>query len=273
MREGSDAVKRAMTTGPVTIERRETIAIVRFDRGGRANALDFAAMDALADAAVELGGERHLAAVVLTGPATGFSSGMDLRDPAFQRLDEMDLAELRHLAAKGPAMCRAWGGIEVPTVAAIEGPCLGGGLALASMCDFRVAGAGARFGAPEVSVGVNMGWHAVPRLLGLVGAQATRRLLLAGEDWGAAEALSAGFIDRVVAEGGALDGALGLAAALARQPAEALRMTKRQIEAAAHGLDWLASALDSDQHALAWLGADFRRTLAAFANPKGGRRE
>lgn len=259
-----------MTPDPVKIERRERIAVVRFDRGGRANALDFAAMDALAAAAHELAGDRDLAAVILTGAANVFSAGMDLRDPAFQRLDHMDLAELRHLAAKGPAMCRAWAGIEAPTIAAIEGPCLGGGFALAAMCDFRVAGEGARFGAPEVSVGVNMGWHSVPRLVGLVGAQATRRVLLIGERWSAAEAIAAGFVDRLAPDGGALDAGLELATALAQQPAEALRMTKRQIEAAAHGHDWMASALDGDQHALAWLGEDFRRSLAAFSERQGG---
>lgn len=254
-----------MTPDPVAIERRDRIAIVRFDRGGRANAMDFAAMNALAEAASGLQKDRDLAAVILTGAANVFSAGMDLRDPAFRRLDGMDLAELRHLAAKGPAMCRAWAGIEAPTIAAIEGPCLGGGFALAAMCDFRVAAEGTRFGAPEVSVGVNMGWHSVPRLVGLIGAQATRRVLLIGERWSAAEAIAAGFLDRLAPDGAALDGAIELAATLARQPAEVLRMTKRQIEAAAHGLDWMASALDSDQHALAWLGEDFRRSLAAFA--------
>lgn len=259
-----------MTPDPVAIERRDRIAIVRFDRGGRANAMDFAAMDAVAAAAGVLQGERDLAAVILTGAPTIFSAGMDLRDPAFQRLDHMDLAEIRHLAAKGPAMCRAWAGIEAPTIAAIEGPCLGGGFALAAMCDFRVAGEGARFGAPEVSVGVNMGWHSVPRLVGLIGAQATRRVLLISERWSAAEAYSAGFLDRLAPDGDALAAALDLAATLARQPAEALRMTKRQIEAAAHGLDWMASALDSDQHALSWFGDDFRRSLAAFARRQDG---
>lgn len=258
-----------MKADPVTIERRDRIAIVRFDRGGRANAMDFAAMNALAEAASGLQKDRDLAAVILTGAANVFSAGMDLRDPAFRRLDGMDLAELRHLAAKGPAMCRAWAGIEAPTIAAIEGPCLGGGFALAAMCDFRVAAEGARFGAPEVSVGVNMGWHSVPRLVGLIGAQAARRVLLIGERWIAAEAIAAGFLDRLAPDGAALDGAIELAATLARQPTEALRMTKRQIEAAAHGLDWMASALDSDQHALAWLGEDFRRSLAAFARREG----
>lgn len=259
------------SVNPVGIERRDGVAIVRFDRGGRANAMDFAAMEALAAAARALEDDREVAAVVLVGADDVFSAGMDLRDPAFARLRDMDLGELRHLAERGPRMCRAWAGIEAPTIAAIEGPCLAGGFALAAMCDFRVAGEGVRFGAPEVAVGVNMGWHSVPRLVGLVGAQATRRVLMLGERWTAAEACDAGFVDRLAPDGGALAAALDLAAVLRSQPMPAVRMVKRQIGAAAHGMDWMASALDRDQHALGWLGEDFRRTLEAYAKgPDGG---
>ncbi|MCT8972522.1 enoyl-CoA hydratase/isomerase family protein [Microbaculum marinisediminis] len=253
----------------VSVERRDRVAIVRLDRKGRANALSFAIMDALAEAARGFETDTDLAAVILTGADDVFSAGMDLRDPAFARLDDMALAELRALAGLGPRMARAWAGIEAPTVAAIEGPCLGGGLALAAMCDFRVAGPDARFGAPEVAVGVNMGWHSVPRLTALVGAQATRRLLLIGEEWTAEDALRLGFADRIADEGAALDAALAMAATLAARPATATRMVKRQIDAAAHGLDLMASATDMDQHALTWLSEDFRAALKRFGK-RGG---
>ena len=253
----------------VSVERRDRVAIVKFDRKGRANALSFAIMDALTEAARSLETDTDLAAVILTGSADVFSAGMDLRDPAFARLDDMGLAELRAFAGHGPRMARAWAGIEVPTVAAVEGPCLGGGMALAAMCDFRVAGKGARFGAPEVAVGVNMGWHSVPRLVALVGAQATRRLLLIGEEWNAGEALRLGFADQIAGDGDALDAALEMAATLASRPATATRMVKRQIDATAHGLDLMASATDMDQHALTWLSEDFRAALKRFGK-RGG---
>ncbi len=256
-----------MSHPAVTIERRARTGIVRVDRKGRANALSFDIMDALTEAARGFEGDTETAAVILTGTAEIFSAGMDLRDPAFARLDAMSLAELRALAEHGPRMARAWAGIEVPTIAAVEGPCLGGGLALAAMCDFRVAGRSARFGAPEVAVGVNMGWHSVPRLTGLVGAQATRRLLMLGEEWSGEDASRLGFVDRLVEAESALDAALEMAAALAARPAMATRMVKRQIDAAAHGLDFMASAYDKDQHALTFLSEDFRETLKRFGKP------
>lgn len=257
-----------MSHPAVTVERRETVAIVRFDRQGRANALDFAMMDALTETARGFEGDTETTAVVLTGAPAIFSGGMDLRDPAFADLDRMSLGELRALAEHGPRMARAWAGIDIPTIAAIEGPCLAGGLALAAMCDFRVAGRAARFGAPEVAVGLNMGWNSVPQLVGLIGAQATRRLLMLGAEWEAAEAERLGFADRIAADGAVLDAALDMAGALASRPAMPTRMVKRQIDAAAHGLDWMASALDLDQQALAWLSEDFRRAIRRFGTPK-----
>jgi enoyl-CoA hydratase/carnithine racemase len=248
----------------VTIEHRDTTAIVRFDRGARANAIDFSMMDALTEAARGFEADTTVTAVILTGAPELFSAGMDLRDPAFARLGEMSLADLRTLAEHGPRMARAWMSIEAPTIAAIEGPCLAGGLALAAMCDVRVAGSGARFGAPEAAVGLNMGWHSVPRLVGLVGGPATRRLLMLGEEWSAEDAQRLGFVDRIAAAGGALQSALDMAASLAARPAMPTRMVKRQIEAAAHGGDFAASAYDKDQQALAWLSADFRAAVARF---------
>ncbi len=249
----------------VTIERTGSIAIVRLDRGARANAMSFSIMAELTDAARSFEGDPDLGAVVLTGTSSIFSAGMDLRDEAFDRMDTLTLPEKRELAEHGPRLARAWAGLEAPTVAAIDGPCLAGGLALVSMCDFRVAGDGALFGAPEVQVAHNMGWHSVPRLVRLVGPQATKRILLAGEKWNAAEAKDLGFVDRVCATGGALEAALELAEKLASNPVVAARMVKRQIDAAAHGDDWALSAFDKDQQIVAWMSEEFAQLRRGFS--------
>jgi enoyl-CoA hydratase/carnithine racemase len=105
----------------------------------------------------------------------------------------------------------------------------------------------------------------VPRLAGLVGAQATRRLLMLGEEWSSDEALRLGFIDRIADDGKVLDAALDMAATLGGRPAMPTRMVKRQIDAVAHGMDWMTSALDKDQHALTWLSADFQTAMKRFS--------
>jgi enoyl-CoA hydratase len=252
----------------VSIERQGDIAVVHFNRGGRANALSFAIMDMLGEAALSFETDARVAAVVLSGAASIFSAGMDLADEAFDRLTAMDLAERRMLAEHGPRLARAWASIEAPTIAAIEGPCLAGGLALAAMLDFRVAAQNARFAAPEIQVAHNMGWHSVPRLVALVGVQATRRLLMAGEEWSADMAHKLGFVDRVVAPGDALTSALAMAGRLAGYPHTAARMIKRQIAAAAHGNEFAVSALDKDQQLVAWMSEDFTAARARFKKTK-----
>ncbi len=248
----------------VSIERRDNIAIVRLDRGGQANAMSFAIMDELAEAARSFERDASVVAVVLTGTDRIFSAGMDLRDPAFDRLDEMTLNERLMLAEHGPRLARAWASMEPVTICAIEGPCLAGGLALAAMMDFRVASASARFGAPEVKVAHNMGWHSVPRLVRLVGVQATRRVLLAGEEWYSDDAMKLGFVDQIAEDGQALRDALALAGRIASYPATAVRMIKRQINAAAHLEDTGISAMDKDQQLVAWMSDDFKAVRAQF---------
>jgi enoyl-CoA hydratase len=254
----------------VTIERLGDVVVVRFDRRGRANALSFVMMDDLAAAARSFETEVGVRAVVLAGAPSIFSAGMDLADPAFERLADMSFAELRMLAEHGPRLARAWAGIEAPTIAAVEGPCLAGGLALAIMCDFRVAGQGASFGAPEIEVAHNMGWHTVPRLVAILGVQATRRILMTGERWSAEEAERAGLVDWRAAQGKALEYALDVARQIARYPAVAARMIKRQIEAAGHGTDWMVSALDKDQQVAVWLSEEFEVARRRFKDKGKG---
>lgn len=255
----------AMKTQSVTITREAGVVTVTYDRHGRANAMSFDIMDELANAALGFVDDNELRCVVLTGTDRIFSAGMDLSDPVFDRINDMSLQEKRHYSERGPKLARAWAGIEVPVICAIEGPCLAGGLALAAMCDFRVASQSSRFGAPEVRVAHNMGWHSVPRLVALVGVQATRRVLLAGEEWDANEAKRLGFADEVCDTGSAFVAAREMADRIAGYPGLAVRMIKRQIDASAHALDYATSAYDKDQQLVAWMSDDFQSARAKFA--------
>jgi enoyl-CoA hydratase/carnithine racemase len=248
----------------VSVERKDGIALVRYDRGARANAMSFAIMDELAETALGFVDDIALRCVVLTGTPKVFSAGMDLSDPVFDQLDQMPLEQKRFFSERGARLARAWTAIEVPVICAVEGPCLAGGLALASMADFRIASSSALFGAPEVQVAHNMGWHSVPRLIALVGVQATRRILLAGETWAADEARRLGFVDETCAAGQAVTCAMTMAERIASYPGLAVRMIKRQIDASAHALDYATSAYDKDQQLVAWMSDDFRAARQKF---------
>lgn len=255
-----------MSDPAVTSERRGDIAVVRFDRQGRGNALSFPIMDALTETATALARDRSLAAVVFTGAPTIFTSGMDLRQPIWDRIEELSLEERHQLTTYGPKLVRAIGSIEVPTIAAIEGICFGGGMAMVAFCDFRIAARNARFAAPEVGVGLHMTWHSVPRLVRLIGAQATRRLLLTPAEWTAEQAEGANFIDDIVDPGRAVAAAIALAETIAARPRLATRFVKRGIEAATHGGDTLLSAGDSDLLLAMSVSEDFKKGRARLTD-------
>jgi enoyl-CoA hydratase len=242
----------------IAIDRRGAVTVVRFDRGGQGNALTFEMMDALTEAARAFESDRETVVVVLTGAPAIFSGGMDLKAEAWDAMAGLGIEERRVFARKGPRLARAWMGIEQVTIAAIEGPCYAGGLALAAMCDFRVAGRSGRFAAPEVAVGLNMAWHSVPRLVRLVGVQATRQLLLLGATWDTAKATALGFLDEVAEDGTALIVAHRMAEHVAARPCVATRLVKRAIDATQHGGDIAHSSADGDLQLVNWTSQAFQ---------------
>ena len=154
MASGIETVGRS---GSVAIERRDASAVIRLVRpDARVNPLSTAVMRDLIEAARRFEDDAKTAAVVVTGRPEVFSAGLDLRDAETRELLFGDLERRRALAETGRRLLDAIAGLAPVTVAAIEGPCLGGGLAVVAALDFRIAGRSARFGAPEVSVGLNV---------------------------------------------------------------------------------------------------------------------
>jgi enoyl-CoA hydratase/carnithine racemase len=220
-------------------------------------------MQALTAAAVRLRDDTSTSAVVLTGDPV-FSAGADLADPALAARAAAPLIERRELLRVGPDMCAAWEALDQVTIAAVEGFCLGGALALAVACDFRIAGQGAHFRLPEIPLGMNMSWRSQPRLVNLIGPARTKQLVIFGERVEAAEALSWGLIEEVTPDGKALAAAMIMAHKAAALPPIAVRMAKRAITQIATALNPLGAYMDGDQYALAALSEDHREAVAAF---------
>jgi enoyl-CoA hydratase len=254
-------------SGAVTVERRDATALIRFAGPSRVNPLSVAVMRDLIAAARLFEEDGGTAAVVVTGRDEAFSGGLDLRDEATRDMAQAELEERRALAETGRRLLDTFCGLAPVTIAAIEGPCLGGGLALAAALDFRVAGRSAVFGAPEVAVGLNMGWGSLSSLAAVAGVQVARRLVLAGARLDAAQAEAAGLVDEVAADGEALDDALALAARMGAYPVAPLRMAKRAIAAIVQA-SGTATALDTDQFVAAAGSRGFAATLARFAGPR-----
>ncbi|GGG83805.1 enoyl-CoA hydratase [Salipiger pallidus] len=237
----------------VEVETQGAIATVRFDRGGKANALDYAMIDSLEAAATELSRNPDVSVVVLAGTPSIFAAGVDLKDARLWNPEGGDVA--RHLSMNaGVRMSNAWRRLPQIVIAALEGPAIGGGAILALCADFRVVSEEAYLRFPEVRLGMTLGWGGLPLLTERVGAGRAKRILCCDETIGADEALALGLADRKVPAGTAFEAARSWAASIAESPAMSLRMTKSAIDAHARR-NW-AEGAEGDQFLLAKLLAE-----------------
>lgn len=246
------------------------VATARLNRPEARNALNGELMRAAVASAEQMKSDPALRAVLLTGAAPDFSVGADLNMVDEMLKGDATLLEIRGAADLGPRMCAAWEAIEAPTIAAIEGNCVGGGIALALACDFRIASRDARFIVPEAPIGMNLGWRALPRLAALVGTARTKRIAMFGDPIDAATAEAWGLIDKVVEPGEAEAEARRWAARLAALPPVPLRMIKETVD----GLvpDTVrAGSLDREQWLLCYKSSDLAEGVGAFLEKRPAR--
>jgi enoyl-CoA hydratase/carnithine racemase len=210
----------------VVVRRDGAVAIVELRRGHKLNALS-AEMERLLGEAIDRPEVRESRCVVLTGGERAFSAGADVTE--FR--DASPASIMHHYAGAGDVNERI-ARLPQPTVAAISGHCLGGGLELALATDIRVADATATFGLPEVGLGIVPSSGGILRLTRLVGPARAKELVLRGRRFDAGEAAAAGIVT-VLAEGGALVRALEIARELAELPPLALQVAKRTVDLAA----------------------------------------
>ena len=243
----------------VEIEQRGNVALVRFDRKGALNAINHEMIGELTAVARGFHDDLNTQAVVLTGAAAAFSAGIDLKDSRTWQARDDEVAT-RHRFYAGVRLCRAWEDMPQITVAAIERMAVGAGVALALACDWRVLAKGAYLYVPEVKIGLNLQWGALPRLITLVGPARAKRIVLLCEKMASGQALDWGLVDERSEDGAAVDTALALAAAAAAMPAATLRMVKQAVNATATALHNASAYADADQSQLT---GGFRAAIAA----------
>jgi len=215
-----------MTSEPwVRVEHDDGVAQVVLDRAP-VNSFDDRFVGLVLDAMAGLGPDVRAVVVRSAVPAM-FAAGGDLPWMARAPLDEQ-LA----FVARCQAAYSSFEAAAAPTIAAIDGPALGGGLELALCCDIRVVGASATLGLPEATIGLIAGAGGTQRLVRAVGQGIARDLLLTGRRITGVEAGAMGIASRVVPDGTAAEAALALARRLADGPAEAIQATKRLAVAA-----------------------------------------
>ena len=215
------------------------LATIRLDRPP-VNALSIALQGELRDAAEQVGADPDIRAAVIYGGEKVFAAGADVTEMAAR-----NSAEMAAISHRLHASFRAVAAIGKPVVAAITGVALGGGLELALCADFRVAGENARFGVPEILLGVIPGLGGTQRLPRLIGPARARNLIYTGRFADAEEALRIGLVDQVVPDAEVYSAAVDMVKRYVAGPALALRAAKQAIDAGL-GVD-LATGLELER--------------------------
>lgn len=239
-----------------------SVAILRLHRPEARNALTWSGMELFAQAVERAAGHEHLRALIITGAGEAFCSGGDL----FELHDYLGHDDGVRLAqGMGDALDRLEA-LPFPTIAAIEGPALGGGAELALACDLRVAADGAVLGMMHVRLGITPAWGGGQRLLRLVGYGRAFEWLTTGRVLTADEAYAHGVVNRRTGRGQALDEARALAEALSARDAETVRAVKRLLRS---GLTLpLPAALEAERNEFPdrWASQAHRAASTAFVS-------
>ena len=253
-----------MTGEFVTLDVAEGVGTIRLSRPPM-NALNTQVQQELRAAAEEAGRREDIRAVVLYGGPKVFAAGADIKEFA-----ETDYTQMVSRAEALTGSLTAVARIPKPVIAAVTGYALGGGCELTLTADFRVCGDNAKFGQPEILLGIIPGAGGTQRLARLIGPSKAKDLIYSGRFVDAAEALAIGLVDKVVAPDDVYTAAVEWASRFAKGPAYALRAAKAAIDG---GLDGdLESGLRLESHLFAGLFAteDKRIGMESFlANGPG----
>lgn len=176
----------------VHYEKQENIGIITIDRQEALNALNAAVVAELEATVSEVEQDKELGALILTGAGRSFVAGADIGDQS-----RMDVTGGRNWGRRGSSLFRRIEKLEIPTIAAVNGFALGGGCELAMSCDIILASEKARFGQPEVGLGITPGFSGTQRLPRRIGIAKAKELIFSGRHVKADEALAMGLVNAV----------------------------------------------------------------------------
>lgn len=250
-----------MPDDPVLVERRSAVGIITMNRPRQLNALSDELMSAVAEAAEGLDRDEEVGALVLTGGQDVFAAGADLKQMAEASALEMVLANrIRHW----DRLRR----VSKPLVAAVSGYALGGGCELSMLCDLIVASDSARFGQPEINVGLMPGAGGTARLTYAVGKNIAMDLVLTGRMIDGWEAQRRGLVARVVPRELVVEEAVALATDLAAKPRLSVQFAKEAVTRTAEGTVAEGAELERKMFYLLFASEDAHEGMRAFVEKR-----
>lgn len=215
-----------MAYSTIQTETHGAVLLIKLDRPKAMNALNSELLSELASALSAADADKKVRAIVLTGSEKAFAAGADIKE-----MSDKSFADMAHheLFAREAGIITA---TRKPVIAAVAGYALGGGCELAMMCDFIIAAENAKFGQPEITLGVIPGLGGTQRLTRLVGKSKAMEMILTGRSMGAEEAERAGLVSRVVPASKLIEDALATAEKIAEKSLLSLMAAKEAVNRA-----------------------------------------
>ena len=245
------------------IEKQEDICIVKINNPQAMNALNSTVLSELDCAFSQIESDQTIKVVILTGEGRAFVAGADI-----SQMSTMSAAEGKAFGEQGAAVFRKIEQLKVPVIAAVNGFALGGGCELAMACDIRIASAKAKFGQPEVGLGITPGFSGTQRLPRLVGMGVAKELIYTADIIGADEAYRIGLVNKVAEPEALMDQAIEMAKKIASKAPIAVRYSKEAINRGCQGDIDTAIAIEANLFGLCFASEDQKEGMSSFLNKK-----
>ena len=243
----------------IRYEKQDNIGIITINRPEALNALNSAVFDELEPLVGEIERDATLGALIITGEGRSFVAGADIGEQC-----PMDLEAGRKWARRGSSVFRRLEKLEIPTIAAVNGFALGGGCELALACDIILASEKAKFGQPEVGLGIIPGFSGTQRLPRRVGIGKAKELIFSGKMIKADEAKAIGLVNEVCAPEALMDAALEMARSFTKNAPIAVKYAKACID---RGMQMDLDdgiALENEMFAMCYATEDQKEGMTAF---------
>lgn len=243
----------------IIAERVDRIGIVKINRPDVYNAVNVEAILELEQAMKELNDDKSVHVIIITGEGKAFVSGSDI-----SRLKTMDAIAAREYSQTGQRVLSYIENMEKPVIAAVNGFALGSGCELAMACDIRIASEKAKFGQPEVKLGLIPGHAGTQRLARLVGVSKAKELIFTGDTIDAQEALRIGLVNQVVSPEALIEEAKNLANKIMEVSPTAVRIAKTVINRGSDANLTTANSYETEAFSILFSTEDAKEGMNAF---------
>lgn len=240
-------------------EKKDHVGIMTLNRPDALNALNTEMLAEMSDAFDELAEDDDVRVIIVTGAGRAFAAGADIGEMA-----ELSMIEGRAFGNIGQKLYRRMEKSEKPTIAAVNGYALGGGLELSMCCDIRIASEKAVFGQPETGLGITPGFSGTQRLTAIVGRSKAAEMILTAENIRADEALRCGLVSKVVEADKLMDAAEEMAAKIASKAPLAVRWANSAIKRGSQVDIDSGIAIEADLFGMCFGTEDQKEGMKAF---------